>query len=164
MICWSCEVLANMITTFAETKKTFADVWLRSNFCQFGCQNALDHLYTGIFALWNIRKPTKQTQWPHGISQMSIDPLNAPLTHRDPPGELKTRINAWQIADFCTVCPGSCSWGCHKCMDYLIFLWYFVHAGFLDCMWILSFCLGDKIRSARSCTPSLIFWRSQYFG
>ena len=34
-----------------------------------------------------------------------IDPLNFPLTYRDPLdlGKLKTRNNAWRIADFCTV-------------------------------------------------------------
>ena len=42
------------------------------------------------------------------------------------------------------------------------FRWYFILAGFLDCMWILSFCLGHRIRSAHPRTPSLT-WQSHYF-
>ena len=58
----------------------------------------LDHLYTGKYALWIIRRLIKPTGWPHGIPQTSLltirvpvqplwtpfGPLNAPLDHIGP--------------------------------------------------------------------------------
>ena len=88
--------------------------------------------YTGIYALWIIRKPIKQTPWPYCIGlpwrthrplQTSWGPLSTPK-HAPWPHwifriteQLKSRNVAWGIADFCTIYPGSCY--------HLLSVWYF---------------------------------------